>query len=155
MSFDCTSLAEQAMASSDSICPSRHAIAVTLGQQTAAIARNKQSASSVQSKEFLLGCIASSREEKSKQLFSEEVSKILQASWRQKVTCQYENVWKAWSGWFDQRQVDPFSISLNVILKFLAKLHVLHKDKNITLLQWGIQIYDLKFSSTYRWSCHW
>ena len=57
--------------------------------------------------------------------FSEEVSKILQASWRQKTSCQYESAWKAWSSWCDQRQVDPFSTSLNVILEFLAEL--LHK----------------------------
>ena len=61
----------------------------------------------------------------SKQGFSEEVSNILQASWRQKTTCQYESAWKAWSSWCDQRQVDPFSTSLNVILEFLPEL--LHK----------------------------
>ena len=69
--------------------------------------------------------MASFRKEVSKQGFSEEVSKILQASWRQKTTCQYESTWKACSSWCDQRQVDPFSTSLNVILEFLAEL--LHK----------------------------
>ena len=117
-----TSLEEQA---SDSISPSRQATAVTQGQQTTVIARNRQSTSSVQSKEFSLGCMASFREEVSKQGFSKELSKILQASWRQKTTCQYESAWKAWRGWCDQRQVDPFSTSLNVILEFLAEL--LHK----------------------------
>ena len=76
-------------------------------------------------KNFSLGCMASFRKEVSKQGFSEEVSKILQASWRQKTTCQYESAWKAWSRWYDQRQVNPFSTSLNVILEFLAEL--LHK----------------------------
>ena len=42
-----------------------------------------------------------------------------------KTTCQYESAWNAWSSWCDQRQVDPFSTSLNVILEFLAEL--LHK----------------------------
>ena len=48
LSFHHTSLEEQVMVSSDYISPSRQATAVTQGQQTAAIARNKQSASSVQ-----------------------------------------------------------------------------------------------------------
>ena len=91
MHFDHTSLEEQAMVPSDSISPGRQTAAVTQGQQTAAIARNRQSASSVQSKEFSLGCMASFRKDVSKQGFSEEVSKILQASWRQKTTCQYES----------------------------------------------------------------
>ena len=125
MHLDHTSSEEQAMVPSDSISPGRQSAAVTQGQQTAAIARNRQGASSVQSKEFSLGCMASFRKEVSKQGFSEEVSKILQASWRQKTTCQYESAWKAWSSWCDQRQVDPFSTSLNVILEFLAEL--LHK----------------------------
>ena len=125
MHFDHTSLEEQAMVPSDSISPGRQTAAVTQGQQTAAIARNRQGASSVQSKELSLGCMASFRKEVSEQGFSEEVSKILQVSWRQKTTCQYESVWKAWSSWCDQRQVDPFSTSLNVILEFLAEL--LHK----------------------------
>ena len=125
MHFDHISLEEQAMVSSDSISSGRQTVAVTQGQQTAAIARNRQGASSVQPKEFMLGCMASFRKEVSKQKFSEEVSKILQASWRQKTTCQYESAWKAWSSWCDQRQVDPFSTSLNVILEFLAEL--LHK----------------------------
>ena len=73
------------MVPSDSISPGRQTAAVTQGQQTAAIARNRQGASSVQSKEFSLGCMASFRKEVSKQGFSEEVSKILQASWRQKL----------------------------------------------------------------------
>ena len=47
MHFDHTSLEEQAMVSSDSISPSRQTTAVTQGQQTAAIARNRQGASSV------------------------------------------------------------------------------------------------------------
>ena len=51
--------------------------------------------------------------------------RYLQASWRQKTTCQYESAWKAWSCWCDQRQVDPSSTSSNVILEFLAEL--LHK----------------------------
>ena len=54
MYFDHTILEQQAMVSSDSISPSRQATAVTQGQQTTAIARNRQSASSVQSKAFLL-----------------------------------------------------------------------------------------------------
>ena len=95
MDLDHTSLDEQAMVPSDSISPGRQTAAVTQGQQTAAIARNRQGASSVQSKEFLFGCMASFRKEVSKQGFSEEVSKILQASWRQKTTCQYESAWKA------------------------------------------------------------
>ena len=125
MHLDHTSLEEQAMVPSDSISPGRQSAAVTKGQQTAAIARNRQGASSVQSKEFSLGCMASFRKEVSKQGFSEDVSKILQASWRQKTTCQYESAWKTWSSWCDQRQVDPFTTSLNVILEFLAEL--LHK----------------------------
>ena len=78
--LDHTSLEEQATVPSDSISPGRQTTAVTQGQQTAAIARNRQGASSVQSKEFSLGCMASFRKEVSKQGFSEEVSKILQAS---------------------------------------------------------------------------
>ena len=80
MHLDHTSLEEQAMVPSDSISSGRQTAAVTQGQQTAAIARNRQGASSVQSKEFSLGCMASFRKEVSKQGFSEEVSKILQAS---------------------------------------------------------------------------
>ena len=71
MHLDHTSLEEQAMVPSDSISPGRQTAAVTQGQQTAAIARNRQGASSVQSKEFSLGCMASFRKEVSKQGFSE------------------------------------------------------------------------------------
>ena len=127
MHFDHTSLEEQAMVPSDSISPGRQTAAVAQGQETAAIARNRQGAPSVQSKEFSLGCMASFRKEVSKQGFSEEVSKILQASWRQKTTCLYESDWKARSRWCDQRQVDPFSTSLNVILEFLHVAELLHK----------------------------
>ena len=69
MHFDHTSLEEQAIVSSDFISPSRQTAAVTQGQQTAAIARNRQGASSVQSKEFLLGCMASFRTEVSNRGF--------------------------------------------------------------------------------------
>ena len=75
MHFDHTSLEEQAMVPNDSISPGRQTTAVTQGQQTAPIARNRQGASSVQSKEFSLGCMASFRKEVSKQGFSEEVSR--------------------------------------------------------------------------------
>ena len=92
MHLDHTSLEVQAMVPSDSISPGRQTAAVTQGQQTAVIARNRQGASFCAVKRiFSLGCMAFFRKEVSKQGFSEEVSKIWQASWRQKTTCQYES----------------------------------------------------------------
>ena len=152
MHLDHTSLEEQAMVPSDSVSPGRQTAAVSQGQQTAAIARNRQGASSVQSKEFSPGCMASFRKEVSKQGFSEEVSKILQASWRQKTTCQYESAWKAWSSWCVQRQVDPLSRSLTVIPEFLPELlHKGYKYHTIGVYRSTIS----NFSPAHRWDCHW
>ena len=152
MHLDHTSLEEQAMVPSDSFSPGRQTAAVTQGQQNCCNFQEQTRFILCAVKEFSPGCMASFRKEVSKQGFSEEVSTILQASWRQKATCQYESAWKAWSSWCDQRQVDPFSISLNVILEFLPEL--LHKGyKNHTTGVYRSTISN--FSSAHRWDCHW
>ena len=57
-----------------------------------------------------------------KEGFSQKVSDILLSSWRKKTASQYESAWKAWSGWCSEREINPFSTTLENILEFLADL---------------------------------
>ena len=62
------------------------------------------------------------REALTKKGFSQKVSDILLSSWRKKTASQYESPWKAWNSWCSEREINPFSTTLENILEFLADL---------------------------------
>ena len=76
----------------------------------------------VPSKNLQAGCMAHFRAKLAKEGFSQKVSDILLASWRKKTASQYESAWKAWSGWCSEREINPFSTTLENIFEFLADL---------------------------------
>ena len=71
----------------------------------------------VSSKKLQAGCTAHFRESLTKKEFSKKVS-----SWRKKTASQYESAWKAWNSWCSDWEINPFSITLENILEFLADL---------------------------------
>ena len=52
--------------------------------------------------------------------FSERVTELLLQSWRANTHSAYNTAWSKWCGWCNQRQVHPFSASLEEIMDFLA-----------------------------------
>ena len=71
----------------------------------------------VPSKKLQAGCMAHFRAKLTKEGFSQKVSDILLSSWRKKTASQYESAWKAWSGWCSEREINPFSTTLENILE--------------------------------------
>ena len=74
------------------------------------------------SKKLQAGCMAHFRAKLTKEGFSQKVSDILLSSWRKKTASQCESAWKAWSGWCSEREINPFSTTLENILEFLTDL---------------------------------
>ena len=54
---------------------------------------------------------------------SDRVVSIMQMSWRTSTESAYFSVWRRWSSWCAQRQADPVSAPLNVILDYLTELY--------------------------------
>ena len=54
---------------------------------------------------------------------SDRVVSIMQMSWRTSTESAYSSVWRRWSSWCAQRQADPVSAPLNVILDYLTELY--------------------------------
>ena len=73
-------------------------------------------------KKLQADCMAHFRAKLTKEGFSQKVSDILLSSWRKKTASQYESAWKAWSGCCSEREINPFSTTLENILEFLADL---------------------------------
>ena len=78
------------------------------------------------------GCMAHFRETLTKKGFSQKVSDILHSSWRKKTASQYESAWKAWNSWCSEREINPFSATLENIFEFLADLF----HKGLSFIQW-------------------
>ena len=54
---------------------------------------------------------------------SDRVVSIMQMSWRTSTESAYSSVWNRWSSWCAQRQADPVSAPLNVILDNFTELY--------------------------------
>ena len=54
---------------------------------------------------------------------SDRVVSIMQKSWRKSTESAYSSVWRQWSSWCDQQQVDPVSAPLNMVLDYLTELY--------------------------------
>ncbi|CAB4008478.1 Hypothetical predicted protein [Paramuricea clavata] len=50
---------------------------------------------------------------------SEETREILLAAWRRNTTNAYASAWNKCVGWCGEREINPFSVSLNTVLEFL------------------------------------
>jgi hypothetical protein len=55
--------------------------------------------------------------------FSERVVQLLVESNREATSACYQSSWNGWLGWCAQRDQDPVSASLTVVLDFLSELH--------------------------------
>ena len=53
---------------------------------------------------------------------SEEASKLLLASWRQKTSRSYDSLFGRWVCWCNQRNTNPISGNINEVVNFLAEL---------------------------------
>ena len=56
------------------------------------------------------------------QNLSEEASKLLLSSWRQKTSKSYDSLFGKWIRWCNQRDTNPISGSINEVVNFLADL---------------------------------
>ena len=56
--------------------------------------------------------------------FSESVRNLLLGSWKKGTSSAYNSAWKKWHGWCLERETDPFSAPLAVVLDFLAWMHL-------------------------------
>ena len=56
------------------------------------------------------------------QNLSEEASKLLLSSWRQKTAKSYDSLFGKWIRWCNQRDTNPISGSINEVVNFLADL---------------------------------
>ena len=119
---DHTSVEKQPLVSSHSISVSRATIASAKTAGSSETSRHKKDTPPVPSKKLQAGCMAHFRAKLKKEGFSQKVSDILLSSWRKKTASQYESAWKAWSGWCSEREINPFSTTLENILEFLADL---------------------------------
>ncbi len=53
---------------------------------------------------------------------SEEATRLLLSSWRQKTNKSYDSLFKKWLCWCDQRDIDPVSEDITGVVNFLAHL---------------------------------
>ena len=113
---------KQSFVSSHSISVCRAAIASSKTAGSSETSKHKKDTPPVPSKKFQAGCMAHFRAKLTKERFSQKVSDILLSSWRKKTASQYESTWKAWSGWCSEREINPFSTTLENILEFLVDL---------------------------------
>ena len=119
---DHTSVEKQSLVSSHSISVGRATIASSKTAGSSETPRHKKDTPPVPSKKLQAGCMAHFRAKLTKEGFSQKVSDILLSSWRKKTASQYESAWRAWSGWCSEREINPFSTTLENILEFLADL---------------------------------
>ena len=119
---DHTSVEKQSLVSSQSISVGRATIASSKMAGSSETPRHKKDTPPVPSKQLQAGCMAHFRAKLTKEGFSQKVSDILLSSWKKKTASQYEGAWKAWSGWCSEREINPFSTTLENILEFLADL---------------------------------
>ena len=119
---DHTSVEKQPLVSSHSISVSRATIASAKTAGSSETSRHRKDTPPVPSKKLQAGCMAHFRAKLAKEGFSQKVSDILLSSWRRKTASQYESAWKAWSGWCSEREINPFSTTLENIFEFLADL---------------------------------
>ena len=119
---DHTSVEKQSLVSSHSISVGRATIASSKMAGSSETSRHKKDTSPVPSKKLQAGCMAHFRAKLTKEGFSQNVSDIQLSSWRKKTASQYESTWKAWSGWCSEREINPFSTTLENILEFLTDL---------------------------------
>ena len=119
---DHTSVEKQPLVSSHSISVSRATIASAKTAGSSETSRHRKDTPPVPSKKLQAGCMAHFRAKLAKEGFSQKVSDILLSSWRKKTASQYESAWKAWSGWCSEREINPFSTTLEIIFEFLADL---------------------------------
>ena len=104
------------------ISVSRATIASAKTAGSSETSRHRKDTPPVPSKKLQAGCMAHFRPKLAKERFSQKVSDILLSSWRKKTASQYESAWKAWSGWCSEREINPFSTTLENIFEFLADL---------------------------------
>ena len=119
---DHTSVEKQPLVSSHSSSVSRATIASAKTAGSSETSRHRKDTPPVPSKKLQAGCMAHFRAKLAKEGFSQKVSDILLSSWRKKTASQYESAWKAWSGWCSEREINPFSTTLENIFEFLADL---------------------------------
>ncbi|XP_074643979.1 uncharacterized protein LOC141900830 [Tubulanus polymorphus] len=53
--------------------------------------------------------------------FLKSATRLFTLSWRQGTQSAYKSAWKKWSGWCDERQIDPLQASVESIGNFLAE----------------------------------
>ena len=119
---DHTSVEKQPLVSSHCISVSRATIASAKTAGSSETSRHRKDTPPVPSKKRQAGCMAHFRAKLAKEGFSQKVSDILLSSWRKRTASQYESAWKAWSGWCSEREINPFSTTLENIFEFLADL---------------------------------
>ena len=66
--------------------------------------------------------VAYLRERFSDQRLSEEASRLMLASWRQKSGKSYDSQFAKWAGWCHERDIDPVSGDITGVINFLADL---------------------------------
>lgn len=57
-----------------------------------------------------------------RQLAGRLVSGLFVSAWRNQNSSSYESAWRLWGSWFRQKEVDPFSASVQQVVNFLASL---------------------------------
>ena len=119
---DHTSVEKQTLVSSHSVSLGRTRMASSKTTGSSETSRHQKDTPPVFSKRLQAGCMAHFRETLTKKGFSQKVSDILLSSWRKKTASQYESAWKAWNSWCSEREINPFSTTLENILEFLANL---------------------------------
>ena len=91
----------------------------TNGTRPAAEPRPEASSSSVRGTD-VSSRMAHLRQTYAMQGFSERVTELLLQSWRANTHSACNSAWSKWCGWCNQRQIHPFSASLEEIMEFLA-----------------------------------
>ena len=69
-----------------------------------------------------VSCVAYLRQRYRDSQFSEGAAKLLLSSWGQKSSKTYDSLFRKWASWCDERDNDPFSCPVRVIVNFLAYL---------------------------------
>ena len=67
--------------------------------------------------------VARVRESLGSKGLSDRVVSIMQKSWRGATESAYSSVWRRWSSWCTEREADPVSAPINLVLEFLTDLY--------------------------------
>ena len=128
---DHTSVEKQTLVSIHSVSLGRAIMASSKMTGSSKTSRNQKDTPRVLEK-LQAGCMAHFRKTLTENGFSQKVSDILLSSWRKKTASQYESARKAWNSWCSEREINPFSTTLENILEFLADLF----HKGLSFIQW-------------------